>query len=150
MAVRDLQDLKPKPQHPTQSNRPQPTPTGSADSEQRAIAIGTAAANSTRIAVNEQIDHIDGMQEAYAAAIAPVADEASDFLASAISGELLWQRIAEQTQEKLDKLPKPQAVEFQVKSLPKLSFKRSEVKPNRYLNSGATAFPDGSTHAIPG
>ena len=133
-------------------NRPQSPPTSEGGStqtptsEQKALAVSTAAAHGMRASLNSQIGHVAGLQDAFIEAATPVVDEASDFFAMAMSGELLWGEIEAQTKAKMAQLPKPQAVELKVKPLPKPSFKHSTGRPNRFMRSSATAFlPEQST-----
>lgn len=114
-------------------------------SEQRALATSTSIAHGMRKAINSQVDHISGIQEAYSQAVEPIADEASDLFAGAISGEILWQEIAQRTQQKLDSLPKPARVDLTPKQLRPFCLKRSEGTNNRFLSSSATAFLNGGT-----
>lgn len=138
-----------RPNHPSQ--KPQPastsTPTPTPTSEQRSNALSTSVAHGMRSAIDSQVSHLQSLQDAYCEAASPVVDEASDFFAGAMSGELLWQGIATETQRKLEALPKPERVNLTPKTLRGFSFKRSEGTGNRFLNSSPTAFIEGTTPA---
>ena len=138
-----------RPNHPSQ--KPQPastsTPTPTPTSEQRSNALSTSVAHGMRSAIDSQVSHLQSLQDAYCDAASPVVDEASDFFAGAMSGELLWQGIATETQRKLEALPKPERVDLTPKRLKPFSFKRSEGTGNRFLNSSPTAFIEGSNPA---
>ena len=116
------------------------TPTGSS----KALATSTAAAHGMRTALNSQVDHIAGLQNAFIEAASPVADQASDFLAAAISGELLWSEVSRRTQEKLDSLPKPERVELglALERLQLPAWQPSKATTNRCLPSSSGSFGD--------
>jgi len=120
-----------------------PTPT----SEQRSGALSTSVAHGMRSALSSQMSHLQGLQDAYSEAASPVVEEASEFFAAAMSGELLWQGIAEQTQERLAALPKPERVDLSPPKLRGFSFQRSEATGNRFLGSSPTAFLPSSNDA---
>lgn len=134
------QELK-RPNQPASQDRGHTqTPT----SEQKALAISTSVAHGIRTALNGQVDHIAGLQQAYSEALEPIADEASDLFAGAISGELLWQEIAARTQEKLDALPKPQRIDLSPKALKPFCINRSAGAKNRFLSSSPAGFLEGN------
>jgi flagellar hook-basal body complex protein FliE len=115
-------------------NPPQGNQTHSQDStEMRARSTSTAITHGVRSALNQHIDHVASLQDAATEALNPVIDEASDFMASVVSGEFLWQSIAERTKEKLTQLPKQERVELGVKSLKPASLKPSSSNSNLYL-----------------
>lgn len=137
-----------RPQHPSQqaseSGITTPTPDGPSG-QSRALATSTAAAHGLRTRLNQDIGHAAGLQEAYTAAANATAEEAADFFAAAMSGELFWSEVSRRTQEKLAALPKPQAVpDFSqgLKQLPPPSWKRSGATHNRYLPSATGSFGD--------
>ena len=149
------QELR-KPNRPNQAqnlSQPQGEPTSAvsvtttSDSQQKALAISTGAVHSARMSLNEQADHVGQLQQAFANATDELAEDAANFFAGAISGELLWGEIAARTQEKLNALPKPEDVSFQAPKLKPFSFKRSEGTGNRFLNSSPTAFIEGTNPA---
>lgn len=128
-----------KPQHPGEASTT-PTPTAS---DRKALATSTAAAHGMRSALNSQVDHIAGLQSAFIEAASPVADQASDFLAAAISGELLWGEVSRRTQEKLNSLPKPDRVDLGLglERLQLPAWQPSGATTNRFLpSSGGAAF----------
>lgn len=99
----------------------------------RARGTSTAITHGVRSALNQHIDHVAALQDAATEALNPVIDEASDFMASVVSGEFLWQSIADRTKEKLSALPKQERVELGVKSLKPASIKPSDGSDNKYL-----------------
>jgi flagellar hook-basal body complex protein FliE len=99
----------------------------------RARGTSTAITHGVRTALNQHIDHVSALQDAASEALSPVIDEASDFMASVVSGEFLWQSIADRTKEKLSALPKQERVELGVKSLKPASITPSNRKGNKYL-----------------
>ena len=109
--------------------------TTASEKQQKALAISTGAAHSVRMSLNEQADHVSQLQEAFLNATDDLAEDASDFFASAISGELLWGEIAARTHEKLTSLPKPEDVSFQSPKLKRLSWRRSGGNGNQFLPS---------------
>lgn len=128
-----------KPQHPGAASTT-PTPTAS---DRKALATSTSAAHGMRTALNSQVDHIAGLQSAFIEAASPVADQASDFLAAAISGELLWGEVSRRTQEKLNSLPKPERVDLGLglERLQLPAWQHSGATSNRFLpSSGGDAF----------
>ena len=116
-----------------------PTPT----SEQRSGALSTSVAHGMRSALSSQMSHLQGLQDAYSEAASPVVEEASEFFAAAMSGELLWQSIAEQTQERLAALPKPERVDLTPPKLRSFSFRPSAATFNRFLSSSPAALIEG-------
>jgi hypothetical protein len=107
------------------------------------MSTSTAAAHGLRARLNQDIDHAAGLQGAYLTAAAATADEAADFFAAAMSGELFWSEVSRRTQEKLQALPKAQEVpDFSqgLKQLPPPSWQRSGVAQNRYLPSATGTF----------
>ena len=133
-----------RPQHPSQSTSEPgattPTP------EQKGLAVSTSVAHGLRSSLNGQAAHGASLQEAYLEAAYGVADEMSDFVSAAISGQIVWGAVAELTQQKLESLPKPERVSFDV--APALSrfkapaWKLRGATENRYLPSAAGSFGD--------
>jgi len=139
-------DLK-RPQHPTQSTSESgattPMPETATGPDSRAMATSTAAAHGLRARLNQDVDHAAGLQGAYLQAAAATADEAADFFAAAMSGELFWSEVSRRTQEKLAAIPKPQPVpDFSqgLKRLPPPSWQRNGETQNRYLPSATGSF----------
>lgn len=155
MALKDPSQLK-RPAHPNAAGdptRPQSTPeaeqpdtSGPSDGESKAMAKSTAVAHSMRLRLNEDVSHIAGLQKSWVEGAKPVAENASDFIAGAITGELLWGAIAEMTEQKVAAAPKAERVTFDV--APALSLLEPPAwrlpgeTHNRYLPSATGSFGD--------
>lgn len=135
-----------RPQHPSQSTSAAgaatPTP------EQRGLAVSTNVAHGLRTSLNGQAAHGASLKDAYLESAYGVADEISDFVSAAISGQILWGAVAELTQQKLESLPKPERVTFDVapalEQFKPPAFKLRGATQNRYLPS-----VDGSFGELP-
>ena len=116
----------------TVPNCTQSGPTAPSEAGSLAIAHGV------RMALNEQQQHIAGIQQAAIAALTPLTEDTSDFLADVISGRTAWAQIALRTQQKLEALPKCSAVtvDLGLEPLPKLSFALGQETPS--LSSGSS------------
>jgi len=66
----------------------------------------TAIAHGLRTAMNEQLAHAQGIQEAVESAIAPASQEFGEFIAAAVSGEMFWSASMDAAQKRLAALPK--------------------------------------------
>ncbi|MBD1918894.1 MULTISPECIES: hypothetical protein [Cyanophyceae] len=136
--------VEPKPQ----STAEQPAPSGPSHSESKAMAQSTAVAHALRTRLNQDIQQVAGLQDAYSQAVYAAANEASDFAVSGISGEFFWGTVGEMTQQKLNSLPKHEEVTFDV--APALSllkppaWKLQGATHNRYLPSATGSFGEYS------
>ena len=137
-----------RPQHPSQSTSAGGAHSKTPTPEQKALAVSTGVAHGLRTSLNGQAAHGADIQGAYLEAAYSVANEISDFVSAAVSGQIVWTAVAELTQQKLERLPKPERVTFDV--APALSqFERPAWKlrgetPNRYLPSATGSFGEDS------
>jgi hypothetical protein len=107
---------------PTVPNCTQSGPT--VPSEAGSLAIS----HPLQLALKEQRDHAQGIQEAAIAAIDRVAQQNAGFLAAAMSGQLMWGRTAQLLQEQLETLPKSTAaVALDLEPLPALSWQQGRA-----------------------
>ena len=119
--------LNNQPRNPgaTVPNCTQSGPTGHSEASSLAIS------HPLQLALKEQRDHAQGIQEAAIAAIDRVAQQNAGFLAAAMSGQLMWGRTAQLLQEQLEALPKPTAeVVLDLEPLPALSWRPSKATLN--------------------
>jgi hypothetical protein len=100
-------------------------------------ASSLSVSHPLQLALKEQRDHAAGIQEAAIAAIDRVAHQNAEFLAAAMSGQLMWGRTAQLLQQQLETLPKSTAaVALDLEPLPALSWQPSKATLN--LSSGSS------------